>query len=88
MGPRASQVQGQLWDPVVLEQWSAAIATPSMWAAQCGLAGPHDLGTDFIQQVLLEPQRMWPGGAMVWALRELQLHHQAERQDVPQAALN
>ena len=43
----------------VLEQWSAAIATPSMWAAHMGLAGPHDMGTYFIRQVLSEPLRVW-----------------------------
>ena len=39
VGPRASQVQSSLWDPMVLEQWSAAIAAPSMQAAHMGLAG-------------------------------------------------
>ena len=88
VGPRSSQVQGQLQDLVVLEQWSAAIATPPIWTAHMGLARPQDLGTEFIRQVLSESQRMWlahtraleglikarvgPRGTMVWALRELQ----------------
>ena len=101
MGPRASQAQSQLWDLVVLEQWSVAIATPAMRAAHMGPAGPHNMG---IRQVSWESQRVWlahtrardglikaragPGGSMAWALRELQLHQQAERQGVPRAAWN
>ena len=54
VGPQASQVQGQLWDPAVLEQWSAAITTPSMCAVHMGPAGLHDMGTEFIWQVLAE----------------------------------
>ena len=50
-----SQVQGQLWDSVVLEQWSAAITTPSMRAAHMG---PHNMGKEFIWQVLTESQRV------------------------------
>ena len=104
VGPRASQVQGQLWDPAVLEQWAAAITTPSLPVAHMELAGPHDIGTEFIKQVVKESQRVWlshtkareglikaregPGGTMAWALRELQLHQQAERQGVRRAALN
>ena len=83
-------MQGQLWDSVVLEQWSAAIATPSMRAVHMGLAGLQDRGTEFIGQVLWGSQRVWlahakardglikaragPRGMMVWALQELQLH--------------
>ena len=59
MEPQASQVQGQLWDSVVLEQWLAAITTASMRAAHLRLAGPHDMGMEFIRQVLLESQRVW-----------------------------
>ena len=88
--PQASQVQGQLWDPAVLEQWAVAIATPSLRTAHLGLAGPHDIGTEFIRRVVTESQHVWlshakareglikarpgPGGTMAWALRELQLH--------------
>ena len=77
-------MQSKLWDPTVLEQWSAAIATPSLRLAYMGMAGPHDMGTECIQQVLLESQKVWlaqararegliksrlgPGGTMVWAL--------------------
>ena len=45
-GARASQVQSQLWDPAVLEQWLAAIATPSHLVAHMGMAGPHNMGTE------------------------------------------
>ena len=58
MEPRASQVQGQLWDPVVLEQWAEAVAMPSMQTAHMGWAGPHDVGTEFIKQVLSESWRV------------------------------
>ena len=99
VGPRGSQVQGQLWDSIVLEQWSLAIAIPSLPAAHMGLAGPHDMGTDFVRQVSLESQKVWlaharawegqgPRGTMAWALRELQLHQQAGQQGVPRVALN
>ena len=60
------------------------------------------MGTGFIQQVLSESQKAWlahagarhslfraragPGGTVAWALRELQLHQQAERQGFPRAA--
>ena len=99
VGPQASWVPGRLGDPAVLEQWSVAIATLSMQAAHMGLAGPHDMGTEFIRRVLAESQKVWlahdrawdvlvkaragPGGTMAWALRELQLHQQAERQASP-----
>ena len=89
--------------------WAAAIATPSMHTAHLGLAGPHDIGTEFIgtefiRQVVTESHKVWlshakaregliraragPGGTMAWALRELQLHQQAQRQGVPRTALN
>ena len=61
-------------------------------------------GHTFIQQLLSESQGVWqarakardglskarpgPRGTMAWAWRELQLHQQAERQDVPRAPLN
>ena len=64
----------------------------------------RDMGTKFIQQVLAELQKVWlvhtrardilintragPRGTMAWVLRELQLHQQAERPDVPWAALS
>ena len=89
-------MQGQLWDPAVLEQWASAIATPSMHMAHLGLAGPHEFGTEFIRQVVTESHKVWlshakareglikaqagPGGTMAWVLQELQLHQQVERQ--------
>ena len=102
IGPRGSHVQGQLWEPDVLEQWAAVIATPSLRVAH--MPGPHDIGTEFIRQLVKESQRMWishakareglinaqagPGATMAWALRELHLHQQAERQGVPRADLD
>ena len=59
VGPRASHVQSQLWDCAVLEEWWAAIAMPSLWVAHMGLAGLHDMGTEFIRQVLSESQKVW-----------------------------
>ena len=49
--------------------------------------------------MLSESQKVWlahpeigarsgPGGTMAWALRELQLRQQVERQGVPRASLN
>ena len=51
LGLRAALVQRQLWDSTVLEQWAAAIATPSLHRAHMGIDGPHDLGTEFIRQI-------------------------------------
>ena len=56
---RDSQVQGQLWDPAVLDQWAAAIVMPSMREAYLGLAGPHDIGSEFIRQVVTESHKTW-----------------------------
>ena len=59
VGPRALQVQSQWWDSAVFEQWSAAVTTPSLWTAHMGLAGPHDMRREFIQQVLSGSQKVW-----------------------------
>ena len=82
VGPRSSQFQSQLWDPAVLEQWLSTIEIPSLWA-HMGPAGPHNMGTEFIPQLLLSHTRCgsptpelgrassWPAwgrGTMVWAL--------------------
>ena len=69
------------------EEWPVGIATPSMRAAHMGVAKLHDMGMEFIRQVLSESQRMWLAhtkardgpikagaglrGSMVWALQEL-----------------
>ena len=60
IGLRTAQVQGQLWELAVLEQWAAAIATPSLRMAHMGLTGPHDIRTEFIKQVVKESQHMRP----------------------------
>ena len=60
VGPRVLRVHSQLWDSPVLEQWSSAIATPTLRVAHMGLAGPHDMGTEFIVQELSKSQKVWP----------------------------
>ena len=103
-GPQTSQLQGQLWDSAVLEQWSTAITIPSLRAAHMRVVGPHHIGTEFTRQILPESQKVWlthakapeglikararPAGTMVWALRELQLHQQVEQQGVRKTTLN
>ena len=52
MGPRVALVLRQLWDSALLEQWVAAIVTPSLRRAHMGMAGPHDMGAEFIRRVL------------------------------------
>ena len=56
--PQASQIQGQPWDSAIMEQWSAAIATPFLRAAHMGLVGSHDMGTEFMWQVSLETRKV------------------------------
>ena len=69
-----------------------------------GLVGLHNMGPEFIRQVLPESQKVQLAhakareglikarsglrGTMAWVLRELQLHQHAQRQGVPRAALN
>ena len=48
MRPNCKAMQGQLWDSGLLEQWYPTIVTLSMWAAHMGLAGPHNMGIEFI----------------------------------------
>ena len=90
MGERAAPVRHQPWEPAVLEQWAAALRTPSMQRAHFACTGPHRLGTEFIRQVVEESIRVWyahakaratllkarlgPGSTMAWALQELRLH--------------
>ena len=68
-----------------MEQWAAAIATLFLRTAHLGLAGPHDIGTEFIKQVVTESYKVWlshakaregllkaragPRGTMEWALQ-------------------
>ena len=54
VGSRASQVEGHLWEPAIFEKWAAAIATPSLRTAHMGLTGSHDIGTEFITQMVKE----------------------------------
>ena len=77
-------------------------AVPASGSYGTGGAVRHRV--EFIRQLLSESQkvqlahtkareglmkaRAGPGDTMAWALRELQLHQQAERQGVPRATLN
>ena len=76
------------------------MATPSLWVVHMGLAGPHDMGTEFVRQWFqshrrfgwsapgLEKASLRParGQGALWRGRCEQLHQQAERS--PRAALN
>ena len=59
VGPRAAPVRHQLWEPAVLEQWAAALRTPSMQRAHLECTGPHALGTEFLRHVVEESIRVW-----------------------------
>ena len=103
VGPRAAPVRHQLWEPTVLEQWAAALRTPSMQLAHLECTRPHSLGTEFLRHVVEESIRIWyahakaratllkarlgPGSTMAWALQELRLHQQAEREGVQRELL-
>ena len=54
VGRRAASVRHQLWEPTLLEQWAAALHTPSMQRAHMECSGPHTLGTKFIRHVIEE----------------------------------
>ena len=73
-----------------MEQWAAALRTPSMQRANMECSGPHTLGTEFIRTIIEESIRVWyahakvratllkarvgPSSTMVWVLQELRLH--------------
>ena len=46
------------WRPTQ-QRLHTAIATPSQWAAHMGLAGPHDMGMEFVRQVIWESRKVW-----------------------------
>ena len=48
VGKRAASVHHKLREPTILEQWAAALRTPSMQRAHMECSGPHMLGTEFI----------------------------------------
>ena len=58
VGPRSAPVRHQLWEPTVLEQWAAALRTPSMQLAHLECTGPHSLGTEFLRHVVEESIRI------------------------------
>ena len=103
MGKRAASVCHQLWEPTVLEQWAAALRTPSMQRAHMECSGPHTLGAEFIRHVIEESIRVWyahakaratllkarlgPGSTMAWVSQELRLHQRAEREGVQRELL-
>ena len=59
LGRRAAPVRRQLREPAALEQWAAALRTPSMQRAHLECAGPNALGTQFIRNVVEESIRVW-----------------------------
>ena len=58
MGTRAAPVRHRLWEPAVLEQWAAALQTPSMQRAHMECSGHHALGTEYIRHVIEESIRV------------------------------
>ena len=52
-------VRHQLWEYAVMEQWAAALRTPSMQRAHMECFGPHTLGTEFIRNVIQESIIGW-----------------------------
>ena len=103
LGRRAAPVRHQLWEPSALEQWAAALRTPSMQRAHLECTGPNALGTESICNVVEESIRVWyahakarnsllkarlgQGSTMASALQELRLHQQAEREGVQRELL-
>ena len=59
MWGQASAYAALAVDSTILEQWAAAIAMLSLRGAHMGLAGPHDMGTEFVQQMLNKSQKNW-----------------------------
>ena len=47
-------MHNELWEPAVLEQWAAALCTPSMQRAHMECSRPHTLGTKFLCHVIEE----------------------------------
>ena len=96
-------MRNQLSEPVVVEQWAAALCTPSMQRAHMECSAPHKLGTEFLCHVIEESIRVWyahpkaratslkahlgPNSTMAWVLQELRLHEQAEREEIPRELL-
>ena len=94
VGSRAASVRNQLREPAVLEQWAAALRTPSMQRAHMECSGPHTPGTEFLHHVIEESITVWyahakaratllkarpgPNSTMAWVLQEPRLHQQAE----------
>ena len=92
-----------LWGMAVLEQWAAALRTPSMQRAPIECSGPHMLGTEFLRHMIEESIRVWyvhakardtllkarlgPGSTMAWVLQELRLHQRAEREGIQRVLL-
>ena len=91
-------VRNQLREPAVLEQWAAALRTPSVQWVYMECSGPHTLGTKFMRHVIEESIRVWhahakaratllkarmgPNSTMAWVPQELRQHQQAEREGV------
>ena len=92
-------IRQQLWEPAVLEQW-ASIATPSLHQMHMEVMGPHTIGTESICQVWGLSMQVWKAHVQacttllkawvgpMWAVQELRLHQQAERQGMARATLD
>ena len=52
----------------MLEQWAAALRTPSMQRAHLECTGLHALGTEFIRHVIEESLRVWYAHAKARAM--------------------
>ena len=103
VGKRAEPVRHQLWAPNVMEQWAAALRTPSMQRAHMQCSRPHTLGTEVIRNVIEQFIRVWyrhakaqatllkarlgPSSTMAWVLHELRLLQQADREGVQRELL-
>ena len=103
VGSRAVSMRNRLWEPAVLQQWAAALRTPSMQRAHMECSRPHTLGTEFLRHVIEESIRAWyahakacatlskarlgPNSTMAWVLQELRLHQQVEREGVQRELL-
>ena len=103
MGRRVAPVRQQLWEPATVEQWPAALRTNSMQWAHLECVGLNALSTRFICHVVEGSIRVWythakasatllkaglgRGSAMAWALQELRLNKQAEREEVQRELL-
>ena len=86
-----------------MEQWAAAVLTPSMQQVHMDSSMPRTLGTKFVRHIIEESIRVWYAhtkahattlkarlglnSTMAWVLQELRLHQHSERDGVPRELL-